>query len=140
MDFNNGESLSTDGTRAFVRFQVEAGVHALAPLGSATDPIALTTAERIVALKASLDGTAGRGPMYAGTSDHSEAVTIELSKHAWSIGCDGLMLMAPNVLNPVKQNVLYGIWRVREASGLPIMARPRSWCMGVNLILFGTVP
>lgn len=88
-------------------------MHGPAPLGSAVEPIAQTTAERKCALEAIVGGTADRGPMYAGTSDHSKAVTIELSRHAWSIGCDGLMLMAPNVLNVVKQDVLYGFWRVR---------------------------
>lgn len=119
--FNNDESLSTQGTRAFVRFLLEAGVHGLTPLGSAGEPIALTTAERMKALEAIVDETAGRVPIYAGTSDYSTATTIELSKHAQSIGCDGLMLMAPYVLKPPKQDVLNHFRRVREASGLPIM-------------------
>jgi len=48
--------------------------------------------------------------------------------------------MAPNVPKSVKQDVLYGFWRGREASGLPLMARPRNWCMGVNLYISGTAP
>ena len=40
----------------------------------------------------------GRIPIYAGTSDYSTATTIELSFHAKSAGCDGLMLMAPYLL------------------------------------------
>ena len=38
-----------------------------------------------------------------------------------SIGCDGLMLMAPYLLQPPKQDVLNHFRRVREKVGLPIM-------------------
>ena len=64
---------------------------------------------------------AGRIPIYAGTSDYSTATTIELSLHAQSIGCDGLMLMAPYLLKPPKQDVLNHFRRIREKVGLPIM-------------------
>jgi 4-hydroxy-tetrahydrodipicolinate synthase len=119
--FESDGSLSTRGTRAFVRFLLEQGVHGLTPLGSAGEPIALSTAERMKALEAIVEEAAGRVPIYAGTSDYSTATTIELSQHARSIGCDGLMLMAPYLLRPPKQDVLNHFRRVRERVGLPIM-------------------
>ena len=119
--FESDGSLSTGGTRAFVRFLLEQGVHGLTPLGSAGEPIALSTAERMKALEAIVEETAGRVPIYAGTSDYSTATTIELSQHARSIGCAGLMLMAPYLLRPPKQDVLNHFRRVRERVGLPIM-------------------
>jgi 4-hydroxy-tetrahydrodipicolinate synthase len=60
-------------------------------------------------------------PIYAGTSDYSTATTIELSLHAKSIGCDGLMLMAPYLLKPPKKDVLNHFRRIRDKVGLPIM-------------------
>ena len=47
--------------------------------------------------------------------------TIELSLHAKSIGCDGLMLMPPQLLKPPKQDVLNYFRRIREKVGPPIM-------------------
>ena len=79
--FNNGESLSAEGTWLVVRFLLEAGVHGLAPLCSAVEPVALTTAQRVNALEAIVDETAGRVLFYAGTSDYRCAATIELGKH-----------------------------------------------------------
>jgi 4-hydroxy-tetrahydrodipicolinate synthase len=73
------------------------------------------------ALEAIVEEAAGRVPIYAGTGDYSTATTIELSQHARSIGCDGLMLMAPYLLRPPKQDVLNHFRRVRERVGLPIM-------------------
>jgi 4-hydroxy-tetrahydrodipicolinate synthase len=119
--FNSDESLSPQGTRAFVRFLLEQGVDGLTPLGSAGEPVALSTAERMKALDAIVEEVGGRIPIYAGTSDYSTATTVELSLHAKSIGCDGLMLMAPYLLKPPKEDVLNHFRRVREKVGLPIM-------------------
>lgn len=119
--FNRDESLSTEGTRAFVRFLISQGVDGLTPLGSAGEPVAMSTAERMKALDAIVDEVAGRVPIYAGTSDYSTATTIELSLHARSAGCQGLMLMAPYLLRPPKQDVLNHFRRIRDKVGLPIM-------------------
>jgi 4-hydroxy-tetrahydrodipicolinate synthase len=77
--------------------------------------------ERMKILEAIVDEVSGRVPIYAGTSEYSTASTIELSLHARSIGCDGLMLMAPFMLSPPKRDVLDHFRRIREAVGLPIM-------------------
>ena len=119
--FESDGSLSTQGTRAFVRFLLEEGVDGLTPLGSAGEPVALSPIERMKALEAIVDEVAGRVPIYAGTGDYSTATTIELSQHARSIGCDGLMLIAPYLLRPPKRDVLNHLRRVRERVGLPIM-------------------
>jgi len=119
--FNRDESLNSEGTRAFVRFLLEQGVDGLTPMGSAGEPVALSTAERMKALDAIVEEVGGRIPIYAGTSDYSTATTIELSLHAKSAGCDGLMLMAPYLLKPPKQDVLNHFRRIRERVGLPIM-------------------
>ncbi len=119
--FHSDESLNPRGTRAFVRFLMDQGVDGLTPLGSAGEPVALTTAERMNALDAIVEEVDGRIPIYAGTSDYSTKTTIELSVHAKSAGCDGLMLMAPYLLKPPKEDVLNHFRRIRERVGLPIM-------------------
>ncbi len=131
--FNNDGSLSTRGTREFVRFLVQEGVHGLTPLGSAGEPVALSHTERMQALEAIVDEVSGRIPIYAGTSDYSTASTIELSLHARSIGCDGLMLMAPFLLRPPKQDVLNHFRRIRERVGLPIMVYNVPFLTGVEI-------
>jgi dihydrodipicolinate synthase/N-acetylneuraminate lyase len=114
-------SINPAGTRRFVRFLLDEGVDGLAPLGSAGEPVALTAAERMKVLDAIVEEVGGKIPIFAGTSDYSTASTIELGLHAKSIGCDGLMLMAPFLLRPPKKDVLDYFRRIRERVGLPIM-------------------
>ena len=119
--YHPDESISEEATRQFVRFLLDQGVDGLVPLGSAGEPVALTSEERKQLLTVIVEETAGKVPIFAGTADYSTASTIELSLHAKSLGCDGLMLMPPFLMRPPKQDVLTHFRRVRDRVGLPIM-------------------
>src|SRR3990172_2131925 len=131
--YDSDGSINPMGTRAFVRFLLEQGVDGLTPLGSAGEPVALTAAERMRLLEAIVEETDGRVPIYAGTGDYSTQTTIELSLHARSLGCKGLMLMAPFLLRPPKEDVMNHFRRVREKVGLPIMIYNVPLLTGVEL-------
>jgi 4-hydroxy-tetrahydrodipicolinate synthase len=119
--FAGNGSVNLDGTRQFVRFLLAQGVHGLTPLGSAGEPLGLSTAEKKAILEVIVDEVAGRIPIYAGGMAYSTDSTIELGLHAKALGCDGLMLVAPYVLRPPRRDVMNHFRRVRERVGLPIM-------------------
>jgi len=114
-------AVSLKGTRAFVRFLLNQGVDGLAPLGSAGEPVALTLQERMQLLEAIVNENSGRVPVFAGTGDYGTSTTIELSLHAKTLGCDGLMIISPFFLRPPKQDVINHLRTIRERVGLPIM-------------------
>ncbi|MEW5977359.1 MAG: dihydrodipicolinate synthase family protein [Acidobacteriota bacterium] len=114
-------SIDKAGTRQFVRFLLDQGVNGMAPLGSAGEPVALSLSERKDLLEAIVEENSGKVPIFAGTGDYGTAQTLELSLHARSLGCDGLMLLTPFLLKPPKKDVLNHVRRVREKVGLPIM-------------------
>jgi 4-hydroxy-tetrahydrodipicolinate synthase len=116
-----GESISTAGTRRYVRFLLDQGVDGLTPLGSAGEPCALTLDERKCLLEAVMTETAGAVPVYAGIVEYATRSAIQLGLHARSLGCAGLMIMPPYLLRPPKRDVLDYFRRIREAVGLPIM-------------------
>jgi dihydrodipicolinate synthase/N-acetylneuraminate lyase len=131
--YHSDQSINLDATRKFVRFLLDQGVHGLAPLGSAGEPVALTLQERMRLLEAIVTENNGQVPVFAGVGDYSTASTIELSLHAKSLGCDGLMLLAPFLLRPPKRDVLNHFRRVREAVGLPIMVYNVPLLTGVEI-------
>jgi 4-hydroxy-tetrahydrodipicolinate synthase len=131
--FNTDESLNEQGTRAFIRFLLESGVHGLAPMGSAGEFVALTDKERMRVMEWTLTEASGKVPVYAGTGHYSTRITIELSRHAKENGATGLMLMPPYLMRPPKRDVLDHFRRVREAVGLPIMVYNVPILAGVEL-------
>lgn len=114
-------AIDPEGTREFVRFLLDEGVDGLTPLGSAGEPVALDLRERMRLLEAIVAENSGQVPIFAGTGDYGTETTIELSLHAKSLGCDGLMLITPFFLRPPKRDVLNHLRKVRERVGLPIM-------------------
>jgi 4-hydroxy-tetrahydrodipicolinate synthase len=119
--FNADESLNEKGTRAFVRYLLDSGVHGLAPMGSAGEFCALSDEERMQAMEWILDEVNGQVPVYAGTGHYSTATTIKLSRHALKNGANGILIMPPYLLRPPKEDVLDHFRRIREAVPLPIM-------------------
>ena len=119
--FNEDGSLSEKGTRDYVRFQIENGVHGLAALGSAGEPFVLTSEERTQVLEWILDEADGKVPILAGTGDAGTESTVQLSLHAKKCGASGLMLITPYVQRPPRDAVLDHFRTVRKKTGLPIM-------------------
>jgi 4-hydroxy-tetrahydrodipicolinate synthase len=119
--YHEDGSISPEGTRQFVRFLLDQGVNGLAPMGSAGEPVALTTQERMRLLEAIAEENGGQVPLFAGTGDYGTDSTTQLSMHAKSLKCDGLMVMAPFLLRPPKHDVLNHFRRIRDRVGLPIM-------------------
>ena len=114
-------SVDLNGVKRFVRFLLDAGVDGLAPLGSAGEPFALTVEERKQVLEAVVEETAGSVPIFAGVVDYRTDTVVELSCHARSLGCEGVMVITPYLLRPPKRDVLDHFRRIREQVGLPIM-------------------
>ena len=119
--FNADESLNEKGTRAFVRYLLDSGVHGLAPMGSAGEFFALSDEERMQAMEWILDEVNGKVPVYAGAGHYSTLTTIKLSRHALKNGANGVLIMPPYLLRPPKQDLLDHFRKIREAVPLPIM-------------------
>jgi 4-hydroxy-tetrahydrodipicolinate synthase len=119
--FGPDESIHEKGTRDFIRFLLDSGVHGLVPMGSAGEFCALSIDERKQVMEWILDEVNRKVPVYAGTGHYSTKSTIELSRHAMENGADGLMIMPPYLLKPPKQDVLNHFRAIREAVPLPIM-------------------
>jgi 4-hydroxy-tetrahydrodipicolinate synthase len=119
--FEDDESVSLSGTRAFVRFLLSQGVNGLVPLGSSGEPLALVLDERKAVLDAVVEEAGGQVPIIAGIVEYSTRAAIELGTHARSAGCNGLMVMPPYGFRPPRRDVFDHFRRVREAVGLPVM-------------------
>jgi 4-hydroxy-tetrahydrodipicolinate synthase len=132
--FDGDESVSLSGTRAFVRFLLQAGVDGLVPLGSSGEPIALIMAERKQVLDAVIDEAGGRVPVIAGIVEYSTKMAIEFGLHARAAGCQGLMVMPPYGFRPPKRDIFDHFRKIREVVGLPVMLYNVPGTSGIDLM------
>lgn len=89
---------STIDYEAFDRlldFQLSAGIDAIVVCGTTGESAVLTDAEKISLIAHTIQYTAGRCKIIAGTGSNNTAHSLELSRVACSLGADALLLVTP---------------------------------------------
>lgn len=119
--FHSDGSLALERMQAHIDWIVNEGSHALSPLGSSGEFIALEIDDRKRVLEAALQANAGRLPVVAGTHHYTTRTTVELSKHAEQSGADALLIVPPYYMAPTPSQVMDHFRRVAESVSIPIV-------------------
>lgn len=106
---------------AFADHLIGQGLHGLIPLGSTGEYYALTPDERERVIRTTLEATAGRVPVVAGTNAGSTREVVAFSRQAEQLGCAGVMLAPPYYSLPQPEELLVHFRAVSDAIGIPIM-------------------
>ncbi len=78
-----------------IDFQIEQGIDALVSCGTTGEASTLSDAEQIAAIQFTVQRSAGRVPVIAGTGSNDSAHGLELSKGAANVGADALLVTTP---------------------------------------------
>ena len=105
----------------FTDHLINSGVHGLIPLGSTGEFYALTPEERHDVLKGTIEATAGRVPVLAGTNAGSTQDVISYCRQAEDSGASGLLLAPPYYSLPTLDELFEHFRVVNDAVGIPIM-------------------
>jgi len=131
--FKSNEDLDEEGTRAFVNFLIEKGVHGIIPNGSTGEFASLTDEDRQRVIQVVVDEANNRVPVYAGISHNSTRLTIEQGRFAKDVGADGVMIVPPYYCLPTEREVYAHFRAVSEAVDLPIMLYNNPWFSKVDV-------
>jgi 4-hydroxy-tetrahydrodipicolinate synthase len=130
---DDGSAIDGDALAANVERLIGAGVGGLVPGGSTGEFVTLTSAERRQLVEATVEVSAGRVPVVAGTSALSTRETVELSVHAEGAGAAAVMV-APPFYEPLSWRELFAHFAaVAEAITNPIMYYNLPVATGVRL-------
>ena len=88
-------SVSTERTKAEVRYLMDAGVNGLYVCGSSGECIYLDVAERKQILEAVMEEVRGRIPVIAHVACNNTRDSMELARHAESLGVDAIAAIPP---------------------------------------------
>lgn len=119
--FQADGSLALERMPAHIDWIVNEGAHAISPLGSSGEFIALETADRKRVLEAAIQANAGRLAVVAGTHHYTTRATVELSRHAERAGADALLIVPPYYMAPTPSQVMDHFRRVAESVSIPIV-------------------
>jgi 4-hydroxy-tetrahydrodipicolinate synthase len=113
---------------------INSGVHGLIPLGSTGEFYALTPDERHDVLKCTIEATAGRVPVLAGTNAGSTRDVVFYSRQAEKLGASGVLLAPPYYSLPTLDELYEHFRAVNDAIGIPIMLYNYPGRTGVDII------
>jgi 4-hydroxy-tetrahydrodipicolinate synthase len=106
---------------ALLERQIAAGVHGVVPMGTTGESASLTGEEHRRVVELCVRVAAGRVRVIAGAGASATDKTIELVRHAKTIGADGALIVTPYYSRPSQAGLQAHFEAVAEAVQLPIL-------------------
>lgn len=117
--FANGE-VDYDALGRLIEFQIENGTQGLVPCGTTGESPTLSYEEHDKVIEFTIEKTAKRVPVIAGTGSNSTAEALSLTRHAKNSGADACLIVNPYYNKPTQHGMFEHIERIAEI-GLPIV-------------------
>ena len=117
--FKNGE-VDTDTLKQLVEWQIAEGSHGLVPVGTTGESPTLSHAEHMEVVEIVVKTAAGRVPVIAGAGSNNTRESIELVKHAKSVGANAALVVTPYYNKPTQRGMIAHYTALNDC-GLPII-------------------
>ena len=93
--FTPDDKVNFEKLGQLIEFHIENSTDAIIICGTTGESSTLSDAEHKAAIKYTVEKTAGRIPVIAGTGSNETTYSIELSVYSEKVGADGLLLVTP---------------------------------------------
>jgi len=117
--FADGE-IDWDAFGQLIDFQIDSGTQGLVPCGTTGESPTLSHAEHDKVVEFTVERTAGRVPVIAGSGSNSTAEAFRLTQHAKDAGADACLIVNPYYNKPTQRGMFEHIARLADAE-LPIV-------------------
>ncbi len=114
--------IDVPSLQRLIRFQLDAGVHGLFVLGSTSEAVFLTDAQRAQVIDETVRAVSGTVPVFAGIIDTTTAPTLHHAQVAEHLGADALVMTAPFYARTSQPEILEHFRIVRSSVGVPLVA------------------
>lgn len=131
--FDEGEEVDLQATEAVVERLIQAGVDGIVALGSNGEFSHLTGEERKRFAEEVAKIVAGRVKLVIGAGASGTKETIELARHAESVGADGVIVVPPFYWKVGEEALFKHFGRVAESVEIPILVYNFPMLTGIDL-------
>jgi 4-hydroxy-tetrahydrodipicolinate synthase len=127
------DGIDVDRLAGLVDVMVDAGVHAIAPLGSTGESAYLTFDEWKAVVDATVAAVAGRVPVVVGSSDLTTAGTVARAEYAQQAGATAVMVIPVSYWALNDREIVQHYTSVSDAISIPIMAYNNPATSGIDM-------
>ena len=128
-----GGLVDYDAFGKLIDSQIAGGIDALVVCGTTGEAATLTDEEHKECIRFTVEKTAGRVPVIAGTGSNDTAYANELSKYACDIGADALLLVTPYYNKTSPKGLVKNFLSTADACDKPIILYNVPGRTGMNM-------
>jgi len=114
-------SLDETALRAFVKWQVDEGIHFVVPCGSTGEAATMTAEEHRRVVEITVDEVHGRVPVVAGAGSNDTKKAIAISKEMKAAGATHLLHTSPMYNKPPQRGIVEHYRAIADAVDLPLV-------------------
>ena len=107
--------------RKLVAWQIAEGSHGLVPCGTTGESPTLSHEEHMRVVEICVEEAQGRVPVIAGAGSNSTEEAIALTRHAKSVGADGVLSVTGYYNKPSQEGIYRHFAAIAEAVDIPIL-------------------
>lgn len=104
-----------------VAHQLAGGIDGLVSVGTTGESPTLIRSEHIEVIRATVQATGGKVPVYAGTGSNSTHEAVDLTREAEKAGADGFLVVAPYYNKPSQEGLFDHFSKIAECTEKPIL-------------------
>ncbi|MDO4638054.1 MAG: 4-hydroxy-tetrahydrodipicolinate synthase [Lautropia sp.] len=114
-------SLDFDAYRNLLDWHIESGTSAIVAVGTTGESPTVSVQEHVELIRVAAEHCRGRIPLIAGTGGNSTREAIELTRHAFEVGVDASLQVAPYYNKPSQEGLFRHFTTVAQEGGLPVI-------------------
>ncbi len=126
-------SLDIAGLKSNIEFLISQGVHGIVPCGSTGESATLSFHEHEEVIKVAIETSNSRVPILAGTGSNNTEEALKLTKGAYDLGADGVLIISPYYNKPNESGLIKHYSKIASV-GLPVVVYNVPGRTGQNLI------
>ncbi|MDD3233910.1 MAG: 4-hydroxy-tetrahydrodipicolinate synthase [Candidatus Omnitrophota bacterium] len=130
--FKNGK-VDEKRLRSLIDFQIENGTSGIVPCGTTGESATLSVREHERVIEISVEQSAGRVPVIAGTGSNSTQEAIQLTVNAAKSGAGASLQISPYYNRPTQKGLYEHFKAVADAAGIPVILYNIASRTGVNI-------
>ena len=114
-------TLDFDAYRNLLDWHIESGTSAIVAVGPTGESPTVSVEEHAQLIRVAAEHCRGRVPVIAGTGANSTREAIELTRHAFEVGVDASLQVAPYYNKPSQEGMFRHFTTVAQEGGLPVI-------------------
>ena len=131
--FHEDGSINYDQLKKLVDYHCENGTDSIVICGTTGESATITEEEHLECIKRTIDFTAGRIPVIAGTGSNCTATAVELSREAAKAGADGLLVVTPYYNKATQKGLIEHYKAIAREADAPIIMYSVASRTGCNI-------